>query len=478
MRTTPTLPVCLLSAVALVAVALPTSPQVVELPRTAPELVRLLGTRRDEVRARLESGQLSTLSEPALAAKDVALAIEDHVTGLPAAARAGVADAVQRLMLAAWQLGAAGDIGDQPKATHTYEQFSAAVTDLTAAQAHSGPGTTPGRPVTPRYTYAEHVFPIVRDRCGACHAPGGPAPISLLSHPEAALSVAVIREQLTTAAMPPWFVTPVSPAVSGGHPLSNRERDILLTWAAYGTPAGDLSTVPAPVPVSVPSPARWSAGTPDRMLELPEVTLGAGVAEERRSVTVATGFSADTWLRGVDVLPSDRSMVRSVTVRIEGGPVLGAWVPGDTFTPAPSGTAFHVPAGAPVAIDVHYRKHERDRQTARSDRTRIGLYVAKPDGPIVALTTLAVEDALPLGAPVRVLAIRTVLPEALDAVLVEAALTSGHRVPLLDLRGVRPEWGRRYWLRDAVALPAGAVVSVQVSGDNPPVELLVVPATP
>ena len=46
-------------------------------------------------------------------------------------------------------------------------------------------------------------------------------------------------------------------------------------------------------------------------------------------------------------------------------------------------------------------------------------------------------------------------------------------VPLLTLRGATPGWGRRYWLTTPVDLPAGTSVAVQVSGENPAIELLV-----
>jgi hypothetical protein len=414
---------------------------------------------------------LSTLGAPALALKDAALALEDQAGGLPPAVRAGVVDAVQRLLLAAWQLDAAGESGDQPKATHASEQVAAAVETLGDAFEGAGtPATAPYVASLP-YTYWEHVFPILRDRCGACHVPGGPAPIPLLSFRAAASRADAIREHLTTAAMPPWFVTAVSPTVRGGHGLSNRERDILLTWSASGTPEGDRSRVPEPVSGA----ATWPAGPPDHVFELPGFTLGPGVMEERRSVTVATGLAEAIWVRGADVLPTERAIVRSVTVRIAGGPVLAAWVPGETMIPTPAGTAFRVPAGAPLTVDVHYRKHREDAPAAQVDRTRIGLYVTGAGRPTTAVATLPVEDALPLDAPVRVLAVRTVLTETLEAVYVEAALPSGQRMPLLDLRGARSGWGRRYWLRDAVDLPAGAVVGVHVSGDNPPLELLVAP---
>jgi len=322
-------------------------------------------------------------------------------------------------------------------------------------------------PLVSRYTFAEHVFPILRDRCGVCHGRRASA-TPLLSYTDAVAHAASIRAQLTNGAMPPWFVTAGSPDVRGGHALSNRERDILITWAAGGTPAGDLSNVP---PVAS-GPPTWRAGTPDRVLELPEVTLSPGSTEARRTFTLATGLAQDVWLRGVDVLPSEDSIARMVTVALEDGPVLAAWVPGEGMTSTPADVAFKVPARALLRVDVLYRTRPQD-PTPVGDRTRLGLYFADPAGALAPLRTLTVDDA-PLNAAVRLLAVRTTFTEPLDAVRLEATLPDGGRVPLLDLRGARPDWGRRYWLAAPVDLPAGTTVSVHVSGENPATELLVV----
>src|SRR5688500_1227100 len=73
------------------------------------------------------------------------------------------------------------------------------------------------KPITSPYTYNEHVFPIMRDRCGRCHVSGGATPMSLLTYREASPWAESIREQLTAEAMPPWYADPTGPAVKGGH---------------------------------------------------------------------------------------------------------------------------------------------------------------------------------------------------------------------------------------------------------------------
>lgn len=113
--------------------------------------------------------------------------------------------------------------------------------------------------ITSKYTYNEHVFPILRDRCGRCHFPGGPTPMSLMTYKEAAPWAESIREQLITQAMPPWYADPLARDVKGGHPIPPKELDVLVTWAVGGAPEGDDAKAPAPQAMR----AGWEAGPPD-----------------------------------------------------------------------------------------------------------------------------------------------------------------------------------------------------------------------
>lgn len=321
-------------------------------------------------------------------------------------------------------------------------------------------------PLVSPYTFVD-VRPIFRERCGACHYPGGPAPMSLLTYGDARPWAAAIRAQLTGETMPPWFADRTGPAVIGGHQLPTRELDMLVTWASGGTPEGEPATAargPGPAP-------SWSAGAPDLVLDVPSVTLAAGETDDIKAFSIGSGLTEDMWVRGVDVLPSDPSIVRDVTVATERGDVLAAWVPGERMVPVPDGTAFLLPARTPLKVAVRYRKRWQDAQAPRTEQTRIGLYRGARQSADGMIRTETFDDSLALTRPTRVLAVRPVLHDALDAVHVQATLPGGDTVALLALRSPRPGWSRRYWLANPVDLPPGTVVAVLVSGDNPTVEL-------
>ncbi len=334
------------------------------------------------------------------------------------------------------------------------------------------PGTEAHKAITSPYNFNDHVFPILRDRCSRCHFPEGPAPMSLLTYNEALPWAESMREQLVGERMPPWYADPLGPAVKGGHSLTPRELDILVTWATGGTPQGDLDKKPTPVPAH----PQWRSGAPDLAVKMDTAhTVPAGTMEENCEFTLPTGLTETKWVKAVDLVPGVTSMVRDAVVTVENGPALAAWVPGHGAIAAPSGAAFKLPAGANLRLQIHYKKNWQDEQNAKTDRTTIGLYFT--DEPISgrSIEALAVdapgaggqgESAEPhklsksLTTASRVLALRPNLDQPYASVDVEAVLPTGRHVPLLLMRAPRPEWPRRYWLAEPIELPKGTTVEV------------------
>ncbi len=320
-----------------------------------------------------------------------------------------------------------------------------------------------------KYTYNDDVYPILKEKCGRCHADGGPTPMSLLSYQDEGGAVAwaeSIREMLVADAMPPWYADPSGPPVKNNHQLTPRELDTLITWATGGTPQGDLNKKPAPVSAQV----RWTLGPPDLAIEMEKAhTLPAGEMHATVEFTLATNLAEAKWVKAADLLPGTPSMVRRATIAVEKGPVLAVWEPGDDGATAPGGTAFKIPAGATLRVQMRYKKGWQDEQKDTSDRSTVGLYFT--DEPLSGRDIQSVVIATPksgsqpgvegtLATAGRVLAIRPEVDQPYDSVDIQAVAASGRRVPLLMLRGVRPEWPRRYWLVDPVDLPSGTRIEV------------------
>jgi Cu/Ag efflux protein CusF len=101
------------------------------LPTTTPELLAELTKRAQSLAKALDQGDLTGLWYPAIGAKDVALALEEnHITEIPEAQRPRMASAVKQLTMAAWQIDAAGDLGNKERLLPLCRDFAAAIADI------------------------------------------------------------------------------------------------------------------------------------------------------------------------------------------------------------------------------------------------------------------------------------------------------------------------------------------------------------
>jgi hypothetical protein len=269
-----------------------------------------------------------------------------------------------------------------------------------------------------------------------------------------------IRQLIINEQMPPWYVDPEGPAVKGGFALSAAQSDKLLTWVTGGTPEGDENRKP----VRPIHQKQWSGGPPDLSLPMEvEHTIAADTSSETKDFVISTGMSETRWVKAADLLPGAPSVVRSAIISVENGPVLAAWSTGDDLNAAPEGTAFRLPAGVKLHLQIHYKKHWQNEGKVISDRSTVGLYFTGPPASQGEIQSIVVSDpnnsaALPV--PARVVAVRPSLDQVYGSVTVQAVTPDEVEIPLLKLRSPHPEWRRRYWLAEPVQLPAGSRIQV------------------
>jgi hypothetical protein len=331
------------------------------------------------------------------------------------------------------------------------------------------------KPVTSKFDYNRDVFPLLREHCGRCHFKGGPGPMSLMTYTEAVPWSVSIRDELTAGRMPPWPVDPTSPPVKGGHPISARDINMIIEWATGGNPEGNIETKVQPVTFN----PQWKLGAPDVKIPMDaEHTLAPGIQEETSEFSLPANVTGTKWVKAADLMPGTASIVRNAVISVENGPVLALWQPGSDTMAAPSGVAFKLESGSKIHLRIHYKKHFDQEQDAVSDRSTIGLYFTDPPLSGHELQSFVIESANSppapggsstpvsltgtLARPARIVALRPTLDRAYALLNVDATTPSGTHVPLLRLRGPRPQWLRRYWLQEALELGSGSQITVTV----------------
>jgi hypothetical protein len=104
-----------------------------KLPTDTKGLLDTLTSRAKEVETLVSEGNLAQVWLPATGTKTVALVLDSHAASLPERQRVLVSAAVKRVVAAAWQLDAYGDLGNRQKISEAYQRLAAAVTDLKTA---------------------------------------------------------------------------------------------------------------------------------------------------------------------------------------------------------------------------------------------------------------------------------------------------------------------------------------------------------
>lgn len=246
-------------------------------------------------------------------------------------------------------------------------------------------------PEVGQVNYAEHVAPIIQNKCQSCHRPGQVGGFSLTTYDQARKNAAMISEVVAERRMPPWHADPRHGQFANNRSLSGKERATLMAWAKQGTPLGD----PTKVPAAKKFTEGWTIGTPDLVFELPEsnVVPAQGTVPYYH-LSVPTNFKEDVWVQAAEARPEDAGVVHHIIVFAvppganrgrtigEGRGHLCGYAPGDMPSVYPEGTAKRIPAGSTLVFQMHYTPNGKQTK----DRSKVGLILAKKPPEREALT--------------------------------------------------------------------------------------------
>jgi mono/diheme cytochrome c family protein len=322
------------------------------------------------------------------------------------------------------------------------------------------------KPVTSKYTYWDDVYPIVKEHCGSCHAPGGIAPMSLLTYDAARPWAESIRLELTAGHMPPWFGDPAVAPLKDVHKLSPRDLDVVLTWVSGGTPPGTGKPVP-----EAAIRGAWRRGKPDMAFSLPSpFLLPAEKSEDTREFVLQASNDRDRLIAAADLLPGNATIVHDALIYTTGSQsaeskVIAAWVPGLAPTNTGANAGFLWRAGEQLAVRIHYKKTWKYENKPASDRTTVGLYLLKGAGRDVRSLPLPLSGVV-VDEDVQALSVRSADAPSDVAVRIDAVRPDGSRLPISGF-STRLGWDQRYWLARPATVPKGTRFDVTTTGATP-----------
>ena len=304
-------------------------------------------------------------------------------------------------------------------------------------------------------TFNKDVLPILQKNCQGCHRPGQIAPMSLLTYKDARPWAKAIKNAVITNAMPPWFADPSYGHFSNERRLKPADIDTIAKWADAGAPEGDAKDALPPV--------QWPEGgwqiKPDYIVEGPTYDVPAKGIVEWTWFVVPGGFTKDTWVTSIEVLPSQLAVTHHVCLSYvqhtpeipyytamlprgviqrdaegneirtpapqsaggqRGAPQGGGAFPGilgvifgrsngttlieECYEPGrppadfrPYNAAKLIPAGTDIAVNVHYTPNG----TAVTDHVRIGFTISKelPKQRYIAMSTASPSDPAQFAIP-------------------------------------------------------------------------------
>lgn len=317
------------------------------------------------------------------------------------------------------------------------------------------------KPTVTTFTYHEDIYPIFAAKCGSCHRSGGVAPMSLLTYDEAYPWGVAIKNQVLNLTMPPWFADERYGVFKHGGGLTAKEMDTIVDWCLGGSPEGDASAARTSGAASDDT----GLAEPDLELVMPfPVVLDEATDEAVKTVTLETGLDETRYLRAIDFRPGAANIVRSVTARIEGEQEpFATWIPGQVPEPLSSDRGHEIPAGAGIALEVHYEKTWLDEGTAVTDQSALALYFHGDRAGPVDIVAVSAGSAHTLEADAELLALLPRVDDEVETVVTEVVRPDGSRERILRLYQPSPDWPHKYWLVDPLVLSSGSRVEVSAT---------------
>ena len=359
----------------------------------------------------------------------------------------------------------------------------------------------PSAALAQEVTFTRDIAPIVFGACVSCHRSNGPGPFSLTTYDEVRRRATQIAQVTKSRFMPPWKVEPGVGHFVGQRQLTDREIDLIGTWATAGTPRGDPALLP-PLPKFADG---WLLGTPDLVVR-PDAPylLPAQHTDAFRIFAIRVPVKRRTYVTGIEFHPGNARVVHHANIRIDrteatrmldaadpqpgydglmprsagypDGHFLG-WTPGQVAPLVTPDLAWPLEPGSDLVVQLHMQPsgavepvlpeigfYFSDRPPSRTPTIlRIGSQgIDIPPGE----SNYVIRDSYELPVDVQLLAVQPHAHYRARAIRGLARFPDGTSRVVMDIRDWDFRWQHVYRHETPIALPKGTRLSMEYTYDN------------
>lgn len=185
-----------------------------------------------------------------------------------------------------------------------------------AALAPPAPLAAGQAPRTDQVTFTKDIAPILQRSCQGCHRPNSLAPMSLITYEDVRPWAKAIKQRTAIrnrqGVMPPWYIEKDLgiQKYKNDISLSDDELSKVALWADSGAPRGNPADLPPPR--SFADADAWQIGTPDLIVQTPDVRLKAVSPDWWGDAGFGpTGLTEDRYVAAVEIKEVNDSRMKT-----------------------------------------------------------------------------------------------------------------------------------------------------------------------
>lgn len=353
-------------------------------------------------------------------------------------------------------------------------------------------------------TYYQHIEPIIRENCRACHQPGKAGPFSLLTYKDVKQQGEFIGYVTRMRYMPPWKADPTFQQYLNERTMSDSSISLIQAWIAQGMPEGKKTTLTAHRGADV------QVKQPDLSLTMPApFNISQKSEDDYRFFNIPTNLTADQYITEIEFIPGNAKLLHhsrlmtDTTHRVRAIQGLSAndprirdfekyppldkflygWVPGNFPIRFPKGTGKKMHRDTDIILNIHYSPNSRPKQT---DQSRINFYFAKEPVQREVFSLAIAEDHIsnppflikanekktfysafgPIPVDISVIAVLPHMHYLGKSIRAFAITPSGEAIHFIKIDDWDFKWQDTYQFKNLLRVPAGSTIIMEATFDN------------